>query len=181
MFLFILNNWCFLRPHSTFRSEWWDPGWLARRPLWQLQQPGSTSCHTRSDDALLRLQELLQARRADLKGWWALAWTRGCGQAAWRPPVTVSAGRDGVVLGHFLCTAGRKWWVRGGSLAQRPHSSFQGADGCHLEPSEVGGGVRGRVGRFHIWGAERLQGRRRRGGEGGAAVMLQRKQEEQAS
>lgn len=179
--LVYLKQLVLLRPHSTFRSEWWEPGWLARHPLRQLQQPGSASRHTRSDDALLRLQESFQARWADLKGRRAPAWTRGCGLVAWSPPVTVSAGRDEVVLGHFLCTAGRKWWVRGGALARCPHRSFQGADGCHVEPFEVGGGVRGRVGRFHIWGAERLQGRRRRGGEGGAAAMLQRKQEEQTS
>lgn len=115
--------------------------------------PASVSHRPRSDDALLRLQESLQARRADLKGQRPADETRlsGRGSAAQRPRVEVGAGGHGVVLGHFLESAAS--WQRGGgggALAECRFWSFQGADGRRVEPFEVGGGVRGCERKLHV-------------------------------
>lgn len=129
-----------------------------------LSQPDSASHCPGSDDALLRLQESLQARWADLEG-----------RRSTPPPqghrVMVGGGGDGVVLRHFLCAAR---WQRGGGAWWR-RRSFQGANGWCVKPFEVGEGVRGHGRWCHVWRTEWCLRARRRGG--GAVMTLQRKQE----
>lgn len=115
----------------------------------RLRRPASASHRPRSDDALLRLQESLQTRRADLKGQRPADQTRLREPAALQPRVEVGAGGHGVVLGHFLESAA-SWQRGGGALAERRFGSFQGADGRHVEPLEVGGGVRGCERKLHV-------------------------------
>lgn len=143
----------------------------------QLRQPASLPHSPGRDDALLRLQESFQTRRADLEGRRPPAESRlgggGGGEASLGPRVKVGAGGDGVVLRHLPAAARRR---RGGGAggggggAERRFRSFQGADGRRVEPFEVGGGVRGGERRLHVRGAE---GGRRRGGT--AVMMLQRR------
>lgn len=86
-----------------------DSDWLIRGPLSQLQQPpAAASCHIRSDNALLGLQEALQARRGNVKGQRPLkTWTEGRSQDAPTLPKAVGSGRDRVDLRHFLWRGGR--------------------------------------------------------------------------
>lgn len=126
------------------------PDQLTKHPLKPLRQPASASRGPGSDDALLCLQESFQTRRADLKGQWAPAETRVSAEAPQGPRVQVGAGRDGVVLGHFLPAACRRRGGGGGVLARCRCRSFQGADRRRVKPFEVGGGVRGCERRYHV-------------------------------
>lgn len=126
--------------------------------LWggQLRQPATIAHSPRSDDALLRLQESLQTRRADLEGW------RPPAEAAQGPRVRVGAGGDGVVLGDFLAVAacGRRGGGGGGRAGRwsgRWSGCFRGADGRRVKPFEASGGVRGRESRNHVWAVQLLQ------------------------
>lgn len=72
-----------------------------------LQPPAAASCHMRSDNALLGLQEALQARRGNVKGQRPLkTWTEGRSQDAPTLPKAVGSGRDRVDLRHFLWRGG---------------------------------------------------------------------------
>lgn len=116
----------------------------------QLRQPASASRGPGSDDALLCLQESFQTRRADVKGQWPPAETRVSAEAPQGPRVQVGAGRDGVVLGHFLLAACRRRGGGGGALARCRCRSFQGADRRRVKPFEVGGGVRDCERQLHV-------------------------------
>ena len=95
-----------------------------KRPL--SRRPASVSHSPGSDDAVLRLQESLQTRRADLERQRPPAEA----VAARGPRVRVGAGGDGVVLGHLpAAAASGQRGGGGGGLAECRLRRLQGADG----------------------------------------------------